>query len=871
MAFRPELDRLLEQLENVVLLRELAGSDRPGVAIRHDIDHNLDAAVELAWREQQRGIRATYYILHDAAYMSDPARFQKVRLIQDFGHDVGLHTNFLAQWFQGAIDDVSTAVRNELLAFRDAGIAVGSVAAHGDPHCYTAQFTNYWLWAQLRPDSPRQRERAVNAEGRCVAQDPAARTIAYPETGHDLVRDDGKRFAFWSESLADHGLAFEASRVAVDQYYSDSGNRWWTGAPDPAAIASDQRVQILIHPEHWRAPGRHIYLLSTARSGSSWVSNLLENASTAASRHEFTLNYDGSADGPTSKRTTFVPDLQGNLTLVAELVAASRAYTEGLGNDCVEANVYLPHFLDLLPHPEDTEFVHLHRRPQDVVRSLLQRQWYEVPHDPKHPRMAVENWDELSQFEQICWYVREVNETLLSHCDRRLDFARMVSDATYLTEVFSELGVGVEPESMRPFYQRRRNETTHWDVPSDVDWPAAWLDSFARICGPLCEALGYPYAPASKPVNAKPVVVMRAQPAPPLLIASAANWLEPGRLAWMRSAGEVSEHGVKFDARHGDSAVLLLGGGFWRKSNIGFQSLDASTDLPACVARSFSATGWEAVALTIFALQMDLTVRSVDEGGLLRLFCLSFDAYGDLIEQKVIASIDPDTHRIALNFKPHRQAARFNLALFKSPGAGADLDICDFRLVASAEDRRAPSRAEEAVSVAEAPPPPAPVDVVHGVLPSPLPGGWNVERVDGPEGSGVSLIDTSRAGYLVLFNGAWAKRDGSMLSDGLAIDVRAGDCLAGQVSLSSAPAAPVSLFALFYGTDSRLMHKIRLGLFEPTQAVVAFRLAAVSDAAVALAVHLPPSTPPITFGQAVVDTYSPASEVGKFVRRAIGM
>lgn len=39
------------------------------VALRNDIDHHIDVALKMTLLEHQNGVRASYYILHDAGYM----------------------------------------------------------------------------------------------------------------------------------------------------------------------------------------------------------------------------------------------------------------------------------------------------------------------------------------------------------------------------------------------------------------------------------------------------------------------------------------------------------------------------------------------------------------------------------------------------------------------------------------------------------------------------------------------------------------------------------------------------------------------------------------------------------------------------------
>src|SRR5690348_1449894 len=65
------LDRLDAERFHIVPLRELASTEdasRVVLALRHDVDVRLDAALTFALLEHERGIRSTYFVLHTAGY-----------------------------------------------------------------------------------------------------------------------------------------------------------------------------------------------------------------------------------------------------------------------------------------------------------------------------------------------------------------------------------------------------------------------------------------------------------------------------------------------------------------------------------------------------------------------------------------------------------------------------------------------------------------------------------------------------------------------------------------------------------------------------------------------------------------------------------
>ena len=368
MTLKQELFRHFEHLGRSAPVREL--HDRPDmpdlVALRHDIDHSLDVALETAFWEQRAGLRATYFLLDTAPYWEDPRFVDKCLQLADFGHEIGLHLNVLAKWYAGEIDDVEGDILRTLGRFRGAGIEVMGVAAHGDARCYEGGFINYWCLSELRPDDPEAAETGLSAEG--IAAPSPRHSITYP-ADHALIRADGRRFPLWSVDMASLGFDYDAMHVPMDRYFTDSGGDW-TRSPDP--LTQDLRRgrhQVLIHPIHWRELPQKTFFLSTARSASTWLSRVVDDASSARGAHEFSLNhrFDGNALVVAKRTFGDLDSLLADGAEVDQLLREARDYMETIGEDWVEANVYLVHFLDALRKVfPDAMLVHLHRDPRAV-------------------------------------------------------------------------------------------------------------------------------------------------------------------------------------------------------------------------------------------------------------------------------------------------------------------------------------------------------------------------------------------------------------------------------------------------------------------------------------------------------------------------
>jgi hypothetical protein len=217
-----EYERFLGELEGreVVPMREFArgGGD---LALRHDVDSRLESALEIARLEHDRGLRATYFVLHTAPYWNDTELVPRLRRLQELGHEVGFHNDLVTlQLVRGA--DAGDVLRRELERLRSAGIEVVGAAAHGSPWCHRLGFHNNYVFAGW--DEPR----------------PGYPSIDVPQ----------------KLDPAEFGLEYEAYHVPHDAYFSDSafvdGRR---AHPSDFPLELGRRTIILVHPDHWDASG----------------------------------------------------------------------------------------------------------------------------------------------------------------------------------------------------------------------------------------------------------------------------------------------------------------------------------------------------------------------------------------------------------------------------------------------------------------------------------------------------------------------------------------------------------------------------------------------------------------------------------------
>lgn len=228
-AYDAFLERIVGDERAVTMpLVEMATSNEPErivVGIRHDVDVSIDSALELGRLEQRRGVRATFFVLHSAAYWGRGDLIDRLLELQDLGHEIGWHNDLVTlEVVEGG--DARKRLREELARLREAGVAISGVAPHG----------SYW----------------AHALGYSNAD-------FFPELGEPVATDvivDGRERRVPTGTLAEFGLLYDAYHIPHDAYLSDSlfdpeGRRWHPLLFDPATLAPGQRAIILVHPCHW--------------------------------------------------------------------------------------------------------------------------------------------------------------------------------------------------------------------------------------------------------------------------------------------------------------------------------------------------------------------------------------------------------------------------------------------------------------------------------------------------------------------------------------------------------------------------------------------------------------------------------------------
>lgn len=646
MSIRPEYIEYIEYFEKTETLQQYSIKKEACIALRHDVDHCIDTAMEMAFWESENNIKSTYFILHTAEYMNDPRILEKCKQIQSFGHEIGIHTNYLTQWYKNRIDP-KVSLRNTLDEFRSAGLNVYGTSAHGDQACYKNNFINYWIFGELKPAKPSERESELNAEG--IFERNESKRIIYPND-ELLVNTIGDRYPLWGVSQKELGLVYEASHLPNDLYFSDSGGGW-KRTPDPKNVdLKNKRVQVLIHPIHWKAPKRSYFFLSTARSGSKWLSTILNDASSCASKHEYTLNHFEPEDAQLAKdKMTGVNlhSLLGDGVKIQNAFNHTRKIIENESKDYAEVNVYLPLVLNKLTEnfPNST-LVHLHRNPKDVVRSIMNRGWYDTPNDTSHP-IVSDGWSKFTPFEKCCLYVKEINQLIIDEKNESISFEKMTTDNVYLKNKLKKLGIAYYPLLSKNIFEEKINVNKMNDYPNYSKWPLGEVKIFKKHCQSIQLELGYHLKSKTFHFLPKNLYYIFKD----IFSNKRGSFYEfemSNKFIFKKSiknnciVNKINDYYIEIkpvdNNRH---SYLLMNGGGWNKLS--------------------EKSGWKLFSKGYYSVKIKCKLK---EQAKVNIFCLYYDSNNDLIYKRPIGTIDSEMKVNNFSFAQMGKSKMFNLAVY---------------------------------------------------------------------------------------------------------------------------------------------------------------------------------------------------------------
>jgi hypothetical protein len=248
MKFRGtlEYEALISSIDaNIITFNDMVDdnydADSRNVIIRHDVDVDLDRALNFAREENKLGVQSTYFLLHSSRYFDYSNEFsEKCQELIELGHNIGLHNDSLVQYFSRRKKDIQDHLNKPLDFLRENGIEIRGTSCHGQRCCYAAGYLNYEVWSEFDPSK-----------------------------NEGFEKEDIPKV-----SLEEFNLEYETYFVDYDAYLSDSGKKWrgvfiegkknyersmfadqnnlGTNIIDKFNKQEQAVLQLLCHPIHWK-------------------------------------------------------------------------------------------------------------------------------------------------------------------------------------------------------------------------------------------------------------------------------------------------------------------------------------------------------------------------------------------------------------------------------------------------------------------------------------------------------------------------------------------------------------------------------------------------------------------------------------------
>jgi hypothetical protein len=209
------------------------------VALRHDMDHDVENSVRMAHWEAEHGFRSTYFVLHTDWYWGDggpanpsPFVLRALDEIAGLGHEIGVHNNAVTEALLTGRPPADV-LGDVLEALRGHGLTVTGTAGHGDSVARQANYINFEMFAECpHPEG-------LAADRELEFRDPSTGAV--------------HRLRLEPVSMSELGLEYEAYFLGNTRYLSESEGRWNHQLQEFVAtyLREGGFLQVLTHPTHW--------------------------------------------------------------------------------------------------------------------------------------------------------------------------------------------------------------------------------------------------------------------------------------------------------------------------------------------------------------------------------------------------------------------------------------------------------------------------------------------------------------------------------------------------------------------------------------------------------------------------------------------
>ncbi|NJE12880.1 sulfotransferase [Thermococcus sp. LS2] len=245
--------------------------------------------------------------------------------------------------------------------------------------------------------------------------------------------------------------------------------------------------------EEWFNTKNVFFILSIGRSGTQFLSDLLNKAPGALVVHEpfiEAIPHQEAFHNPREAEKYIQTFRKKEIYL-----RVHKFDIETYG----EVNSFLRRHCNALKKAfPKAKLLHLVRDGRDVVRSMYSRETmkpgaYDTKRIyPKEDDPWRDEWPRMSRFEKLCWYWMIENKYLRECIGKTIQFEKVISDYNYFKKnVLKPLNLEIPREIWEETINKPKNITVRYKLPHWREWDQKKREAFERICGEEMKKCGY--------------------------------------------------------------------------------------------------------------------------------------------------------------------------------------------------------------------------------------------------------------------------------------------------------------------------------------------------------------------------------------------
>jgi hypothetical protein len=253
---------------------------------------------------------------------------------------------------------------------------------------------------------------------------------------------------------------------------------------------SDEKVR------QWFNTERIFFIVSTGRTGTKWLAELLNRHTEALVEHE-PVPIEQLAHKAAIHNAVIAEKYVKKFRLKEIYLRVGKKHPDltmyGEVNGALRR-----HIVPIAKHIPKVKIIHLVRDGKDVVRSVVSRGSFSgrhpVYHDFRPPKIDdySERWERLSEFEKTCWIWQWENEYMRQHIDNCARFEDITSSYDFFKkQILEPLYLDLQENVWKIQAQRRQNVSSRYALGKWDEWTSEQKNQFAHICKKEMEHYGY--------------------------------------------------------------------------------------------------------------------------------------------------------------------------------------------------------------------------------------------------------------------------------------------------------------------------------------------------------------------------------------------